>query len=243
MCQFRLQNGRRGKQQTQPATQDIGFQDDGSRAADGAAQTKPGGGRYSDAMRTATKLAQISTLVAKKSAVEDILGAYNVYVSDSECLPFYFNRRAAVKLSTDGVFSNNSVAPSLAYITFDKIQSLRKKHVYMPPYKRVNEIVNAPGLRVRQKRLDSLEPQNPAEDPYIVAILIALAQEQRRRRQQQEGSQGASAKIKTKDQTSHVDADTTLGVAKSRTDLSCSLSAEQMAWNKANFFKVCSAQS
>ncbi|KAJ5549662.1 hypothetical protein N7461_004360 [Penicillium sp. DV-2018c] len=178
-------------------------------------------------MRTATKLAQISTLVAK----------------NSECLPFYFNRRAAVKLSTDGVFSNNSVAPSLAYITFDKIQSLRKKHVYMPPYKRVNEIVNAPGLRVRQKRLDSLEPQNPAEDPYIVAILIALAQEQRRRRQQQEGSQGAGAKIKTKDQTSHVDADITLGVAKSRTARSCTLSAEQMAWNKANFFKLCSAQS
>lgn len=58
------------------------FQDDGSRAADGAAQTKPGGGRYSDAMRTATKLAQISTLVAKKSAIQDILGAYNVYVSE-----------------------------------------------------------------------------------------------------------------------------------------------------------------
>ncbi|CAG8056397.1 unnamed protein product [Penicillium nalgiovense] len=122
ICQFRLQNRRRrGKQQTQSATQDIGFQDDGSRAADSAAQTKPGGGRYSDAMRTTTKLAQISTLVAKKSAIQDILGAYNVYVLDSECLPFYFNRRAAVKLLTDGVFSNNSVAPSLAYITFDKI--------------------------------------------------------------------------------------------------------------------------
>ncbi|CAG8056370.1 unnamed protein product [Penicillium nalgiovense] len=62
--------------------------------------------------------------------------------------------------------------------------------------------------------------------------------EQRRRRQQQEGSQGAGAKIKTKDQTSHVDADTTLGVAKSRTARSCSLSVEQMAWNNTNFFKV-----
>ncbi|OGE47672.1 hypothetical protein PENARI_c039G09415 [Penicillium arizonense] len=139
-------------------------------------------------MRTATKLSQLSTLVAKKSAVEDILDAYNSHISDRKCLPFYFNRRAAVMLATDGVFSNNSVAPSLAYITFDKIQTLRKKHVYTPPYKRVNEIVNAPGLRIRQKRLDSLEPQNPAEDPYIVTILIALAQEQRRRRQQQEGS-------------------------------------------------------
>lgn len=87
-----------------------------------------------------------------------------------------------MKLSTDGVFSNNSVALSLTYITFDKIQSLRKKHMYMPPYKGVNETtVNVPGLRVRQKRLDSLKPQNPAEDLYIVAILIALAQEQRRR--------------------------------------------------------------
>jgi hypothetical protein len=75
-----------------------------------------------------------------------------------------------VKLATDGVFSSNSVTPSLAYITFDNIQSLRKKHVYTPPYK----IANVPGLRLRQKRLDSLTPQNPAEDPYIVAILNAF---------------------------------------------------------------------
>jgi hypothetical protein len=104
-----------------------------------------------------------------------------------------------VKLATDGVFSSNSVTPSLAYITFDNIQSLRKKHVYTPPYK----IANVPGLRLRQKRLDSLTPQNPAEDPYVVAILIALAQEQQRRLQQQEGSQGEGARIIAKDQTSH----------------------------------------
>ncbi|CAG8882578.1 unnamed protein product [Penicillium egyptiacum] len=141
----------------------------------------------------------------------------------------------ADKLPTEGVFSSNSVTLSLAYITFDKIQSLRRKHVYTPSYK----IVNTPVLRVRQKRLDSLVPQNLAEDPYIVTILIALAQEQRRRQQeQQQGSPGQGAKVITKYQASHMDADTTLSVAKSSTARSSCPSTEQMNRSTANSFKV-----
>lgn len=71
------------------------------------------------------------------------------------------------------------MAPSLAYITFDEIQTLRGRHVYTPFGKRTS----APVHRVQQKKMKSLQPQNQAEDPYIVAILIALAQEQRQQRQ------------------------------------------------------------
>ncbi|KAJ6186885.1 hypothetical protein N7519_001793 [Penicillium mononematosum] len=215
-CHFNLQKGR-GKQ----------AHDNGGRVTDGTTQIKPERWRHSQLMRTATKLARISTLVAKKFAVEEILNAYDIHISDYKCLSFYFNHRPVVKLATDGVFSSNSVTPSLAYITFDSIQSLRKKHVYTPPYR----MVNVPGLRLRQKKLDSLTPQNPVEDPYIAAILIALAQEQRRRLQQ-EGSQGEGGNIITKNQTSHMDADTT------STARSSSPSTEQMALNTANSFKV-----
>lgn len=109
---------------------------------------------------------------------------------------------------------------------------------YTPPRKRNRS--NEPGFRVWEKKLKLLEPQNPVEDPYIVAILIALAQGQRRAQQQE--SQGADSEIKPENQTSHVDADITSS-ANSRTADSCSLSTEQMARNTANSFKVCSAQS
>ncbi|KAI3260490.1 hypothetical protein CBS147309_7597 [Penicillium roqueforti] len=232
-CQFRPQKERRPQNpQTQPASQDPGFH--GDRAADDAVQIKPVKGRSRRAMISANHLAGRFALDVKKAAVKTILGTYDIEYSDSDNLQFYFNRRAVARIRTEGVFTNNSVAPNLAYITFGKIQLLREKHVsYTPPRKRNRS--NEPGFRVWEKKLKLLEPQNPVEDPYIVAILIALAQGQRRAQQQE--SQGADSEIKPENQTSHVDADITSS-ANSRTADSCSLSTEQMARNTANSFKV-----
>ncbi|KAI2730448.1 hypothetical protein DTO012A7_9726 [Penicillium roqueforti] len=185
-------------------------------------------------MRGANNLAKRFTLETKQAAVESILDAYGINPSKSDNLQFYFNRRAVARLRTEGVFLNNSVAPNLAYITFGKIQLLREKHVsYKPPRKRDRS--NDPGFRLWERKLKLLEPQNPVEDPYIVAILIALAQGQRRAQQQE--SQRADAEIKTENQTSHVDADITSS-ANSRTAGSCSLNTEQMARKTTNSFKV-----
>ncbi|OJZ82335.1 hypothetical protein ASPFODRAFT_84546 [Aspergillus luchuensis CBS 106.47] len=83
---------------------------------------------------------------------------------------------------TEGVFSRNSTGPSLAYVTFDGIQSRRSKFVHNSPGKKFNE----PVFRTCDKKLRSLQPENTVEDPYIMGIIIALAQEQRRHRQRKE---------------------------------------------------------
>jgi hypothetical protein len=74
-----------------------------------------------------------------------------------------------------------------------KLEPIECLHVHVSSYEKINALI----LRFRQKKLNSLEPQNRAEDPYIVGILIALAQEQRWLREQQQGLQGQDANVIT----------------------------------------------
>lgn len=90
-------------------------------------------------------------------------------------LPFRFGGRTVTYIRTDGIFSASLAAPFLAYIHLNTINALREKHVSTRLVRRPNWPVQA----VQAKKLDSLRPLNKAEDPYIAAILIALAQEQR----------------------------------------------------------------
>ncbi|OJJ69495.1 hypothetical protein ASPBRDRAFT_57159 [Aspergillus brasiliensis CBS 101740] len=109
-------------------------------------------------------------------------------VTDShshEHLSFYFRRQPAATVWTEGVFSRNCAGPSLAYVTFDGIQARRSKYVHNSPGKTFNE----PVFRTCDKKLRSLQPANTVEDPYIMGILIALAQEQWRHRQRNEDTQ------------------------------------------------------
>jgi len=63
----------------------------------------------------------------------------------------------------------------------DSMSSLRDDSIKIP---RCNKS-NPPIARLRQKQLRRLQPPAKVEDPYIVAILIALAQEQRQANRQQ----------------------------------------------------------
>lgn len=96
-------------------------------------------------------------------------------------MSFYFSRQPVTKIRTEGVFSRNSSGPYLAYITFDGIHSLRKRYIHRPPYTLLNE----PVFNTRNKKLRSLQPQKAAEDPYIMGVLIALAQQQRQQQQKE----------------------------------------------------------
>lgn len=114
-----------------------------------------------------------------------------------EYLSFYFRLQPVASVWTEGVFSRNSTGPSLAYVTFDGIQSRRSKFVHNSAGKAFNE----PVFRTCDKKLRSLQPENTVEDPYIMGILIALAQEQRRHRQrnEQQGEEAAECSIMKRD--------------------------------------------
>ncbi|CAK96872.1 hypothetical protein M747DRAFT_359474 [Aspergillus niger ATCC 13496] len=106
----------------------------------------------------------------------------------SEFLSFYFRRQSVASIWTEGVFSRNSTGPSLAYVTFDGIQSRRSKYVHNSPGKGFNE----PVFRTCDKKLRSLQPANTIEDPYIMGILIALAQEQWHRQSNEQHEEEAA---------------------------------------------------
>lgn len=80
-----------------------------------------------------------------------------------------------VPLFTDGVFSVESNIPVLAYLHLSTLQSRRKNSVKVS----ASNQPNSPVFRLQQKEQRRLQPSKELEDPYIVAVLIALAQEQR----------------------------------------------------------------
>ncbi|OJJ68672.1 hypothetical protein ASPBRDRAFT_68198 [Aspergillus brasiliensis CBS 101740] len=133
------------------------------------------------AARVKFQLAQVSTLTVKRYAVKEILEAYDIRPQGAEDLSFQFNRHNVARLPTDGIFTLSADISSslIAFVTFDTIESLRES--YIRPKRKLR---NRPILNKTQNKLQLIQPPDQAEDPYLVALLIALAQTQRRQQYQ-----------------------------------------------------------
>jgi hypothetical protein len=80
-------------------------------------------------------------------------------------------------LKTDGLFTNyGAISPTLAYIDM-KMLALRRKSLFELSR---NRRTSTPVLSILQKKLRTIQPQVEANDPFLGAVLIALAQERRR---------------------------------------------------------------
>ncbi|KAK7398547.1 hypothetical protein QQX98_012069 [Neonectria punicea] len=121
----------------------------------------------------------------KTAAVQMLLSAYGLVNCRFNLLYFFFNGRAVANIDTHGIFSCSTsadsvaVAPTVAYLDLGLIATNREESVKMA---RRNQL-NLPVGRLRQKRQRLIRPPNDLEDPYITAVLIALAQRQRLRTQ------------------------------------------------------------
>lgn len=73
------------------------------------------------------------------------------------------------------MFSIGSKKAFLASLDLYDLKSFCRRYVYGRSWKAENEPVD----RLQDKKFCSLQPAKATEDPYMVAILIALAQEQR----------------------------------------------------------------
>lgn len=69
--------------------------------------------------------------------------------------------------------------PVLGYLELTEIQHQRKLSLQPKPPRRAKWAPNMPVWRLFQKRLLSVTPRPSEHDPYIVAVLIAMAQAQR----------------------------------------------------------------
>lgn len=88
-----------------------------------------------------------------------------------------FKGRFACQLKVEGVWRAKAGNRMIIYTNFDAIIELRHKWVHG---KRCATGRDGAGLEVRRKKEKALKPKNAHEDPYILSLLIALAQTQRK---------------------------------------------------------------
>jgi hypothetical protein len=94
---------------------------------------------------------------------------------------------------TDGIFAAaRSTAPAAAYINLAAMDDLRARLAGVHHGKRQS----IPNENLRQIKLRLLQPANRAEDPYIVAMLIALAQAQQKYSRRANGREFAATSFK-----------------------------------------------
>ncbi|KAI0096930.1 hypothetical protein GGR51DRAFT_542346 [Nemania sp. FL0031] len=99
-------------------------------------------------------------------------------------LPFDFKRQTITKLRTNGTYSPGSKTASLAYFDLERIKLWRNESIRFTWSKKVE----GPVLAIKRKKQHRIQPPNEAEDPYIVAVLIALAQGLQRQHQDKKQS-------------------------------------------------------
>ncbi|KAF7550379.1 hypothetical protein G7046_g8031 [Stylonectria norvegica] len=112
----------------------------------------------------------------------ELLGVFNICPTSScgDRLSFRFGQQTVSSLRVDAIYSHRCFspdAPSIVVLDLNTLQEHRKNTIRRPdPGGRCN----SPCAVIQWKKLRNIEPEKELEDPYIVAILIALAQEQRR---------------------------------------------------------------
>ncbi|KAH7303705.1 hypothetical protein B0I35DRAFT_155839 [Stachybotrys elegans] len=93
----------------------------------------------------------------------------------SDRLPFHFNQQSVASLQTLGTFSSssyNSAPPTLAYLHLETLRLWRNQSINRSASK-----YDGPQIAsLQQKQQRHIQPENEVEDPYIVALLIALAE-------------------------------------------------------------------
>ncbi|KAH0522842.1 hypothetical protein TsFJ059_006629 [Trichoderma semiorbis] len=120
--------------------------------------------------------------------MRDILRKCGMTRDKHSGLNFYFNGRHVASLYTYGIFSRTSYeadGPSLAFLSLRDVSQQRNMSIRFPRHVERS----SPEYRIAEKNRNSVRPVNEVEDPYIAAVLIALAQKQQRRQHAVAGTQ------------------------------------------------------
>ncbi|KAK1749576.1 hypothetical protein QBC47DRAFT_395580 [Echria macrotheca] len=108
----------------------------------------------------------------KASLIGCLLQTHGIHSSSCD-LSFRFGQRVVDTLPTDGLFScspSSSDPPTLAYLDLGTTAQRRNRRI-VPRTK-----PNPPMARLQQIHTRRLRPKKETEDPYIAAVLIAMAQ-------------------------------------------------------------------
>ncbi|KNB16462.1 hypothetical protein FOXG_21673 [Fusarium oxysporum f. sp. lycopersici 4287] len=118
-------------------------------------------------------------------AIEDLMAAYGFRHQtgpnsrEDDAVLLRFGPHEEVSLQVDVFLRSHTV---VAYLDFDHIASLRVDTVYTTAYRRLFQIWpnNEPVKAILEAKLRQIQPVTQQHDPFILAVLVALAQEKRR---------------------------------------------------------------
>lgn len=91
---------------------------------------------------------------------------------------FLYGSKVVAKLPTTGMYSllpGDSEVPCFVHLNMEKVRQLRMRAAGVNPEH--NETV--PAFHSSRKRYKAIHPSNRFEDPFIAAVLMAMAQQQR----------------------------------------------------------------
>ncbi|KAH7248417.1 hypothetical protein B0J15DRAFT_498480 [Fusarium solani] len=119
-------------------------------------------------------------------AIDDLMAAYGFAhrprpsSSGHDLLPFGYGARVVASLKVDRVYSHSCAFA--AYLDLDRIDLLRTDTVYTSWHRKLFEKWpdNEPVKRILEAKLRRIQPSAQQYDPFILAVLVALAQERRR---------------------------------------------------------------
>ncbi|KAI1765860.1 hypothetical protein GGR53DRAFT_247066 [Hypoxylon sp. FL1150] len=110
---------------------------------------------------------------SKTTIVPEFLKTCNTIQLDKFRLPFEFKRRTITTLPVSGIFAHRRSAISLVYLDLECcVASKRDRSIGLS----MSGNLDGPVWRMKQTQQRQLQPPNEAEDPYVVSVLIALAQ-------------------------------------------------------------------
>lgn len=127
-------------------------------------------------IRAARYLRKPSIHTSNTAVVRGLLQIYDYATIPYENLPLRFGGRIVDKVWVDSLFSSDprTAHPTFAHIHYETLQRHRRRHVNSSRKRRFN----LPIEQLERAKLRRLQPLQEEEDPYIIAILIAMAQEQ-----------------------------------------------------------------
>jgi hypothetical protein len=118
-------------------------------------------------------------------AIEDLMAAYGFHHQtgpnsrEGDALLLRYGPHDKVSLRVDA-FSRSDA--SVAYLDFGRIESLRVDTIYTKSYRKLFQRWpdNEPVKAILKAKLHQIRPSIRQYDPFILAVLVALAQERRR---------------------------------------------------------------
>ncbi|KJZ74391.1 hypothetical protein HIM_06201 [Hirsutella minnesotensis 3608] len=122
-------------------------------------------------------------MLDRERSILDILAHSECPLIDRKNLPFYFNGRGRVILHCASLFLRGKPDarshPIAAYIDEQHLQLFRSEALEPKvPRRQGRRTAARIAYAIHKLRLKSITPIEPLRDPYIVALLIAVAQEQ-----------------------------------------------------------------